>query len=148
MSLASCTPAVRQQHCLSSHMQPSDHLTRSPLNVPTVNGCEPSCSYVVSIPSNSSSSDIVMDTIPSCHPTLGYNTHENVGADKLERKTNIIENFNKHLKSRKESTTETLKEQTADGGHATYDRLVLLMISLCLFGFSQYMWYFCTLIYN
>jgi len=135
-SQANCTRAVGIQHCLSLHMQPSDHLSRSlasPLNVPTVNGCESSCSYIVSIPSSSSSSDIVMDTVPSCHLTLGCNTCKNVGEDKLERKSNIMETFDKHLKSRKESTTDNFKQQAADGG---YVRFALSMMSSYSFSFS------------
>ena len=134
-SQSSCIPAVGQHHCLSSHMQPSDHLSRSlssPLNVAAVNGCEPVCSYIVGIPSNSFSSEVMMDTIPICHLAVGYNTCINVGADKLDKKNNIMQTSDKHLKSRKESTADTLKEETADGGHVTYNRFVLLIMSLLI----------------
>ena len=129
MSQANCIPAVGQQHCLSSHMKPSDHLSRSlmsPLNLAAVNGCEPVCSCIVSIPSSSSSSDVVMDTIPTCHVTVGCNTCKNFGADKLDRKTSIMDTFDKHMKSRKESTTDTLKEEPA----VTYNRFAPLVMSL------------------
>jgi len=131
VSQTSSIPAVGQEHCLSSHVQPSDRMSRSlvsPLNVPEVNGCESLCSGMLSIQSSSSSSDIVMDTTPSCHVMLGHSTCKNFGADILGRKANTTETFDKHLKPREEATTDTLKEKIADGGCVADDRFAILMM--------------------
>jgi len=118
-----CTPAVRQEHCLSSRVPPCDHLA--------VNGCESLCSRVVSIESSCPSSEFVMNTTQSHQLTLGYNTCKSFGADKLESKLS----FDKHSTLRTEFTEETLKEQTVDGGCVTYNRYVVLLMISCFLIF-------------
>jgi len=88
----------------------------------SVNGCESLCSGTANIPSSCPSSDFVVDTIPSRQLPVEYSKCKNIGKDKLERKLNITDTFDKHSDVRTEFTAQTVKEQTVDGGCATCDR--------------------------
>jgi len=124
-SQRNCTPAVRQDRCLSSHAQPSDHLSScqlSPLTRQAVNGCELVYSCTVSIPS----SCLTSDTVTSHQSTAGYNTCKNLGADILEKKFNITATSDTHQHLRREFTS---KEQIAEGEFVTSDRYAELLMS-------------------
>lgn len=121
-----CRRAVTQELCLSSPALPCDRLSRSLLSPSTdsaVNGC------IDNIPSSHCSpSDIVLDAVSSCQLPAEKNTCEHFGADKLERKFNITEAFSKQSNLRTEFPTDTVKEQTTDGGCITCDRYAVLLL--------------------
>jgi len=120
-----CTHAVTQELCLSSPALPCDHLSRSLLSPSTdsaVNGC------IDNIPSHCSPSDIVVDTVSSCQLSAEKYSCEHFGADKLERKFNITEAFSNQSNLRTEFPTDTVKEETTDGGCFAYDRYVVLLL--------------------
>jgi len=132
-SQTNCTPAIRQEHCLSTQVQPCDDISKSvvqPLIAGTVNGCEPLYCCTAVIPSSHPSSDFVVDTVSSYQMILGYNTCKNTGAHTLEEKLNFTETVDKHSESRTKFTTDTLKEPTIDGESATYDRYDVSLMSL------------------
>jgi len=87
---------------------------------PAVNGCASSQSCLVDNPLGCHS-DFAVCTAQSHQMIHGYNTHENVGAEKLQRKLSDVETFDRHSNLTPEFTTEALKEQP-DGRFVTYNR--------------------------